>query len=389
MQSLEFFGGVCCALKHWAGALALMFAFFAVGSASAASIDAGGEHTCAINGSGGLRCWGRNFDGELGTGGNTEQHLPVSVRGMTGGVFSVSTGNHHTCAVLTSGGLRCWGDNFRGQVGDGSNADRFLPVKVKTLTSNVSQVVVGAFHSCAIAAGIKCWGSNTDGQLGDGTQFNSNIPVAVSGLQNVGVDSLAAGLSHTCAVTNTGAVKCWGFNLNGQLGNGTQDSALTPTNVSGLGSGVAFVTAGDNHTCALTTGGAVKCWGDNANGQLGDGTTAQRLAPVGVKGLTSGVLEIAAGGSFTCARLTGGRMKCWGANFNGQLGDGTTSQRNQPVGVAGLTSGVDAIAAGNTHACAVIQLQPALLKCWGFNGTGQLGDGTITERHAPVNVRRF
>ena len=160
------------------------------------------------------------------------------------------------------------------------------------------------------------------------------------------VSQTSAGLFHTCALTTAGAVKCWRSNVNGQLGDNSTTQSLTPVNVVGLGSGVAVFSAGVHHTCALTTAGAVKCWGANGNGQLGDNSTANRSTPVDVVGLGSGVAAISEGGVHTCALTTTGAVKCWGYNGNGQLGDNSTTDRLTPVDVVGLGSGVAAISAG-------------------------------------------
>lgn len=160
---------------------------------------------------------------------------------------------------------------------------------------------------------------------------------------------IAAGDDHTCALTTSGGVRCWGFNGEGQLGDGTTTDRSTPVDVVGLGGGVAAIAPGGSHTCALTTGGGVKCWGANFAGQLGDGTQAQRLTPVNVSGLTSGVAAISAGEYHTCALTTGGGMKCWGYNTDGQLGDGTTTGRLIPTAVSGLAIGVVHIAVGKFH----------------------------------------
>ena len=304
---------------------------------------------------------------------------------------SVSAGRSHVCALTTSGGVKCWGDNGRGQLGDGTRKERLKPVGVSGLGSGVTAISAGYVHTCALttSGGVKCWGNNGGGELGDGTTKASRTPVDVSGLSS-GVTAISAGgYLHTCALTTAGGVKCWGYNYYGQLGDGTTTQRLTPVDISGLTSGVAAISAGGTyHTCALTTSGGVKCWGSNGVGQLGDGTTTERLKPVDVSRLGSGVAAISAGGrAHTCALTTSGGVKCWGANHFGQLGDGTTKNRLKPVDVSQLGIGVAAISAGYYHNCALTTSDR--VKCWGWNNNGQLGDGTTKNRLRPVDVSRF
>jgi alpha-tubulin suppressor-like RCC1 family protein len=164
------------------------------------------------------------------------------------------------------------------------------------------------------------------------------------------ISSISTGYDRTCAVTTSGGVKCWGT---GYLGDGTSANSPVPVDVSGLTSGVSAISVGYGHTCAVTTAGGAKCWGSNYAGQLGDGTTTDRSVPVDVSGLTSGISAISASNGYTCAITTAGGAKCWGYNHDGQLGDGTTTDRSVPVDVSGLTSGVSAISAGQSNACAV------------------------------------
>jgi alpha-tubulin suppressor-like RCC1 family protein len=279
--------------------------------------------------------------------------------------------------------MKCWGYNRLGQLGDGTTTDHLVPVDVSGLANGVSAVAAGKYHSCAMTAegGVKCWGFNILGQLGDGTAGDRNVPTDVSGLAS-GVSGVAAGGDHTCAVMDTvrgGGLKCWGNNGSGQLGNGTTDKHTTPVDVSGLASGVNVIAAGGFYICAVTNGGGLKCWGINIAGQLGDGTTAGHAIPMDVSGLVSGVSAVAAGDSHTCAVTAGGAVKCWGSNGSGQLGDGTTSSRSVPVDVSGLASGVTAVAAGDGHTCAVMDaVHGGAVKCWGSNGFGQLGDARRT-----------
>jgi alpha-tubulin suppressor-like RCC1 family protein len=355
-------------------------------------IALGTGHTCALTATGGVKCWGANGSGQLGDGTTTARTIPVDVSGLTSGVAAIAAGDSHSCALTTAGSVKCWGMNFIGQLGDGTTTARTIPVDVSGLTSGVAAIAAGSYYTCALTAtgGVKCWGANNQGQLGDNSAIDATprtIPVDVSGLTSGVAAIAAAGQGHTCALTTAGGVKCWGSNQFGELGDNTTTTRTTPIDVSGLTSGVAAIAGGQGHTCALTTAGGVKCWGWNDNGQLGDTTTTTRTTPVDVSGLTSGVAAIAAGDRHTCALTTAGGVKCWGWNNLGQLGDTTTTTRTTPVDVSGLSSGIAAIATGVYHSCALTTAGG--VKCWGYNGYGQLGDNTTINRTTPVDVLGF
>jgi alpha-tubulin suppressor-like RCC1 family protein len=356
---------------------------------SAVEIAPGRTHTCALTHAGGVKCWGTNSLGQLGDGTAVSRLTPVDVTGLTSGVISIAAGMNHTCVVMSGGGVKCWGENDQGQLGDGTKTNRLTPMDVVGLSSGVLAVTAGDDFTCALTqgGGVKCWGTNfMYGQLGDGTKTNRLTPVDVVGLSS-GVTAIAAGFFHTCALTGAGGVKCWGRNNEGELGEPLAGSAsVVPIDVSGLSSGMLAVAGGGYHSCALTTDGSAKCWGLNRHGQLGDGTTQIRYTPADVIGLSGG-RSISAGDERTCALTNTGAVKCWGVNVNGQLGDGTTTDRLTPVTVVGLSSGTARLVTGPWHTCALTNGGAA--KCWGWNIGGQLGDGTTTDRMTPVAVIGF
>ena len=315
--------------------------------------DGGDSHSCAVTSEGELKCWGRNEHGQLGIGttgdpfGTNPTPLDVcadeACEATLSDIADVSLGDSHTCVLTTAGGVKCWGLNDHGQVGDGTPTTRSAPADVVGLTSGVVAIEAGAFHTCAVTAegGVKCWGKNLEGQLGDDRVCGDDCinPVDVIGLTSGIASVVAAGL-HTCAVTTEGGMLCWGFNFDGQLGHDSEEFiSTTPVMVSGLDSGVAAAAANGifrGSTCALLISGAVKCWGDNAYGHVGDGTTENRRAPVDVVGLSSGIAQVSVGNGHTCALTDDGRVLCWGKNFNGELGDGTLNERHTPGAVLGL-----------------------------------------------------
>jgi alpha-tubulin suppressor-like RCC1 family protein len=359
------------------------------------ALAGGAGHTCALLASGTVRCWGSNAAGKLGDGTIVNRITPVAVSNVTSAV-AIQAGNTHTCALLVFGTAKCWGSNQFGQIGDGTMTSRLTPVDVGTpspagVLINAVAIKIGDFHTCALLAdgSAKCWGLNNSGQLGISNTAPANIaPTAVlGGGGSISARDIAAGRNHTCAVRANGTVACWGSNDSGQLGDGTIATRLSPVAVTGLfGEPVVAIAAGEAHTCALVAFGSVRCWGDNLNGQLGDGTTDDRLTPV-IPLFVGTAVAIATGGtlgsSHTCALLANGTVRCWGANGSGQLGDGTTTDRHTPTLVRGLTNAV-AIAVGESHTCALVAAGVPF--CWGFNGNGRLGDGTSVSRTLPTLV---
>lgn len=357
-------------------------------------ITAGGYHTCALTPAGGAKCWGDNRYGQLGDGASdisSDSPTPDPVVGLSSGVSGIGAGRYHTCALTQTGGAKCWGDNYYGQLGDGTSGNESdTPVQVVGLSSGVSAIAAGDGHTCAMTqtGEIYCWGGNGDGELGIGDYTSGHsTPVQAVGLPGR-VSAIAAGGSHTCALTQAGGVYCWGENEAGELGDGaTTTSTPTPVQVIGLASGVIAIAAGDDHTCALTSAGGVKCWGDNDFGQLGNGKLTDSPTPVQVVGLASGVTAIVTGEDHTCALTQAGGVKCWGDGGLGALGDGGWSYSSSPVDVSGLASGVTAIAAGDEHTCALTQAGGA--KCWGWNEYGQLGTGIYRLAWVPEDVVGF
>ena len=357
------------------------------------SITAGNVHSCARRSDGTVRCWGGNSRGQLGTGDTVGSTVPVAAGGLTG-VSEVSAGLDHTCAIVADGTVRCWGANGSGQLGNGSTTDSPTPVVVDGIgeplpdpTTLEPMVVTGSQHSCALDADgdVSCWGSNLLGQLGTGDTIDSTLPVALTGLDDE-VEALSAGNAHTCALTADGDVFCWGDNLNGQLGTGDNDDSAVPLQVVGLPGPVSTIVAGSNHTCASLAEGGVRCWGWGTSGQLGQGVIGSSNTPLEVVGLPSGVVATSLGGGqqHTCAGLDDGSARCWGRNAAGQLGNGSTALRvPTPVQPIGLESGVSTVGARGNHSCAI---QNGTIWCFGLNGAGQLGNGTTTNSSVPVQV---
>ena len=292
--------------------------------------------TCGLATSGAAYCWGYNG---LGNGTEGSSAAPVPVSGAL--TFSaVVTGGDHTCGLTTSGAAYCWGQNPVGQLGDGSFTTSLVPVAV-TGGLTFTALTTRGDHTCGLAGGAAfCWGSNRQGQLGDGTTVSQAAPVPVTG--GLSFSAISAGSEHTCGITTSGAAYCWGANYVGQLGNGTMrqpsdsNNPGPPSPPESVIGGHTFValTGGSGHTCGVTATGTAYCWGYNADGELGDGTTTMRLAPAPVSGGLT-FTTVSAGSSHTCGRATTGVAYCWGYNASAQLGDGSRSNSTVPVRVAG------------------------------------------------------
>jgi alpha-tubulin suppressor-like RCC1 family protein len=349
-------------------------------------VAAGGYHSCARMSDGTLSCWGTNDNGQLGDGTRTPRPAPASVTALGMGVAQIAAGGYHSCARKKDNTLWCWGANYLGQLGNGESAAQLNPVQVANIGVDVQQVATGEHHTCALKGDgtLWCWGRNAQGQLGDGTNTNRALPVQVVALDN-NVKGVAAGANHTCAVEKDGSLWCWGMNDGGQLGTGKAGgNANTPAQVVPLATSVASVAAGYRHTCAIKIDGTLWCWGANAYGQLGDGTSTTSPIPVQVPAL-SGVAQVTCGAHYTCSRTMAGAVRCWGEGQYGELADGTTSARSTPAPATALgATPITQIDAGSFHGCARTAVGTAI--CWGASGYGQVGDGSIASETRPLAV---
>jgi len=339
------------------------------GSAIGQRVAAGVVHSCAVLTSGHVSCWG----GTPGNGYSQNVSEPREVQDMSSAV-QLAAGEYHSCALLVTGHVQCWGQGGNGQLGDGSFSESLLPVDVQGI-SNAVQIAAGRVHSCAVLATghVMCWGSNLNNQLGQETVKKTwDEPIEAIGVENA--TQVAAGGGHSCALLATGHVMCWGSNTDGQLGNSAAgEISAVPVEVTGIGNATQ-IAAGVAHTCALLATHHVECWGWNANGQLGNGTNATSHVPVAVTQVTTATQVVTAKES-SCALLASGHAQCWGRDQFGQLGDGTNNETYVPVDVLGLTNAVQ-LASTHWHACALLATEH--IECWGWNPYGQLGNGTTS-----------
>ena len=381
-------------------------------------VGAGGGGSCALLGSGEVRCWGINSLGQVGDGTTNNRARPVAVSDPTGtgpliDAAQLEVGLSTACTRLTSGEARCWGANPYGGLGDGTTVSRVRPVAVSNAggsgpLTGIASIAGGWGHTCAVLENgqARCWGSNSNGQLGDGTTTNASRPVVVSNPDGTGpltgVREMDAANNTTCAVLDSGEAYCWGENSSGQLGTGSTDERHRPTLVSapidaGAIEGVQHLSVGLNHACAIVGGAEVRCWGGNGSGALGDGTLMRRARPVSVIDPSvalrplADVEQISTGDIHSCVLLTDGHVRCWGGDGTATplLGNPDVRSSNVAVPVSNdagtdALTGVEAVTVGRAHTCALMESGQA--RCWGANGSGQLGDGTRTNRVLPVTV---
>jgi cysteine-rich repeat protein len=383
----------------------------------------GRDHTCALTRAGAVRCWGKSDHGQLGYGnrdaiGDDEMAANAGDVDVGGEVDELWAGAKHTCALLKTGAVRCWGRGAYGQLGYGrtndiGDDDGETPAGAGDVDvgGHVVQLTLGEDHTCALldTGAVRCWGAGWYGQLGHGSTSNIGDALdespATAGDVDVGghVTQIAAGVYHTCALLDTGTVRCWGKNDYGQLGYGNPNNIgdeldETPgtagdVNVGGV---VVELAAGGYHTCALLDTGAVRCWGRNDHGQLGRGHEAEIWIPPGeildpdVDVDVGGVVErLTAGGHHTCALLDTGAARCWGLNDEYQLGYGHNEDVGDESGETPAAAGdvnmggwVVQLAAGRRHTCA--RLVTGDVRCWGTGMDGQLGHGTPDARHIGI-----
>ncbi len=345
----------------------------AVVPAAMQRVAAGWLHTVAVKPDGSLWTWGHNWDGQLGDGNTTDRATPVLIMN---GVTAVTAGDNHTVALKIDGSLWAWGDNWKGQLGDGTTTDRSSP---RSVMNGVGAIAAGVSHTLALRTdgSVWAWGWNIDGQIGDGTTTDRSRPVVVMN----GVSAIAGGGWHTLALKTDGTLWLWGSKSHGQLGDGAHGWGIYRTTPAYLMNGVVAAAAGASHTLALKANGSLWAWGNNEEGQLGDGTTRDRFRPIRIM---DGVAAIAAGSYHTLALKRDGSLWAWGNNGSGELGDGTRTHRYSPIHVM---NGVAAAAGGGSHTLG-LKIDGSLW-AWGDGYWGQLGNGTTTPRLRPARVSGF
>ena len=347
----------------------------------------GDNHTCLLHSTGTVSCWGWNQYGQTGQSNETIVTGEETITGLVG-IQAVSAGAYHTCALDQQGQVWCWGRNNDGQLGDGTNQDSPTPVLVRGFLDRMIQAIsAGSMHTCAIdrQGGVWCWGSNRNGKLGQAVDsFSFNTPQQLTSLATP-VSLIAAGSSHTCAVDANHDLWCWGEGTFGQVGLNPFAGSTQPVLLTHLNEEVISIQAGWFHTCLLTASGRVMCWGKNQDGQLGNAAQISRADLVSPVNMAADVQLLASGGQSNCSLKKDGSLTCWGRNNYGQIGDQTTIERLIPVPVH-LPFVPKQLAIGGSHACELGA--EGQIACWGANDLGQLGSyGTNPVPTPTVTVR--
>ncbi|MBI5017187.1 MAG: choice-of-anchor D domain-containing protein [Deltaproteobacteria bacterium] len=343
-----------------------------------AGVAGGFGHTVAAKLDGSLWAWGRNSEGQLGDGTTVSKYAPTRI-GTDTNWARVAANDSQTVVLRTDGSLWAWGDNAEGQVGDGTAGNKSSPTRVGT-TGDWAKVAAGGYHTVSLQTDGSLWAWGRGGFLGDGTTASKSAPTRIGAARDWA--AVRAGFSHTVAVKVDGSLWAWGDNGYGQLGDGTTVFKLVPTRI-GTETNWANVAAGTySHTAAVKVDGSLWAWGDNGQGQLGDGTTTSKSVPTRV-GTANDWAGVAAGSSDTVAVKTDGSLWAWGRNAEGQLGDGTTTSKSVPTRIGTETSWLS-VAAGHNHMVAV--KTDGSLWAWGHNGQGQLGDGTTASKSVPARI---
>jgi len=384
-------------------------------ASNVAQVSAGETHTCAIAFDGKAYCWGANTSGQLGNGNNTNSLVPVRVDmsgDLSGKSFkAISAGYYTTCAIASDDNAYCWGSN-NGQLGNGGTENQNKPVAVSMQGplsgKTVKSISVGGLvHSCFIASddNAYCWGHNYSGSLGNSSYSSSSFPVPVNNsnaLLGRTIKSITAGgFGNTCAVASDNRAYCWGNNQIGAVGDKTYINRNEPVAVDTSGVlynlGITSISAGEYHTCAISSDNNAYCWGYNQTGQLGSGSVETKVNyPVAVNknsyvGKT--IKNIEAGKDHTCAIASDNQAYCWGYNYYGQLGNNGAqgyyaSNSNIPVAVStsGVLSGKNlvSISVGRAHSCSIDT--DSKVYCWGDNSYYQIGDNTNITRKVPVSI---
>lgn len=363
------------------------------------SVSAGAIHSCATTSDGAAYCWGANYDGELGTGNYNDYDTAVKVSGtgVAPLIFTkVSAGSSHSCGLTATGAAYCWGDTYYG-IGDGTSNGSKVPVQVLGSGSGslvFTDISAGTLYTCAINAAneVYCWGYNGNGQLGNGTTANALLPTKVvgSGTAPLQFTQVLASNYVTCALNTSGAAYCWGNNSYGGVGDGTFTDRSSPTLVSGSGSGALIFTQIKSGlaSCAINASGEAYCWGHNSGGAVGDGTFTNRPSPTKVVGSGAGSLiftSISGSGANSCALNALHQAYCWGYGFHYAIGNMSTSDQNVPTWVMGTGTGPNAfssLSSGDAHVCGLTI--DGEIFCWGSNDSGQIGNGLGPKKIKPT-----